>query len=143
MSRLVTLFALSVFMLAGCSTVPAEPASNLSGTAWKLTGWSEPGVNPQNFTITATFSDGRVAGKAAVNNYFAGYTEGPGAKLAVSQAGSTMMAGPPAAMQAEKAYLRLLGEVRSFSRADDALTLADSAGQMLLVYARVPAVTKP
>lgn len=129
---------LALVFLASCTGMSATPGPTLAGTSWKLTGWSEAGVNPGNFTITANFADGRVTGKAAVNNYFAAYTEGPENKLKVGDAGSTMMAGPPAAMEAERTYLRLLGQVRSFSRADQALTLADSAGQMVLVFALAP-----
>ena len=130
--------ALTLVFLAGCTGPTARPEPALAGTSWKLTGWSEAGVNPENFTITANFADGRVTGKAAVNNYFAAYTEGPEGKLSMKEAGSTMMAGPPAAMQAEKTYLRLLGQVRSFRRTDQALTLEDSAGQMVLAFALVP-----
>ncbi len=134
--RSTTAFAvLALAFLASCTSMP-EPT--LAGTSWKLTGWSEAGVNPGNFSITANFADGRVSGKAAVNNYFAAYTAGPEGRLTLGDAGSTMMAGPPAAMEAEKTYLRLLGQVRSFSRADQALTLADSAGQMVLVFALAP-----
>jgi heat shock protein HslJ len=136
--RSVAVLAVLTLILAGCSGVSARPESALAGTTWKLTGWSQAGVSPADFTITANFADGRVTGKAAVNNYFAGYTEGPDNKLTMSEAGSTMMAGPPAAMDAERTYLTLLGRVRSFSVAGQALTLADSAGEMLLVFEPAP-----
>jgi len=129
---------LALVLITGCSGMSAAPGPTLAGTSWKLTGWAEAGTNPADFTLTARFADGRVTGKAAVNNYFAAYTEGPGNKLSLGDAGSTMMAGPPPAMQAEQTYLRLLGRVRSFSRADRALTLADSAGQMVLEFALAP-----
>jgi heat shock protein HslJ len=132
------LVALLAVMLAACTGTSARPESVLAGTTWKLTGWSEAGISPADFTITANFADGRVTGKAAVNNYFASYAEGPENKLTMSEAGSTMMAGPPAAMQAERTYLTLLGQVRSYSRAGQVLTLADPAGQMLLVFGPAP-----
>ena len=79
--------ALTLVFLAGCTGLSAKPEPALAGTSWKLTGWSEAGVNPENFTITANFADGRVTGKAAVNNYFAAYTEGPEGKLTDERGG--------------------------------------------------------
>lgn len=125
--------------LAGCSSMAAGPESTLAGTAWTLTAWSEAGVDPGNFTITASFADGRMAGKAAVNNYFAAYSEGPEDKFTVTQAGSTMMAGPPAAMQAEKIYLALLAQAKAYSRTGMELTLANDEGKLLLVFSSAPA----
>lgn len=138
MRVVVVLACFFLIVLAGCSSV-ADPQPTLAGTAWKLSGWSEAGVDPQGFTITASFAEGRVAGKAAVNNYFAAYAEGPGSKFTVSQAGSTMMAGPPAAMQAEKIYLALLAQVKAYSRTGTALTLANAEGEVLLVFSPAPA----
>jgi heat shock protein HslJ len=141
MRRAIAFIVITAVLLAGCAGVSAGPSSTLAGTAWKLDSWSEGAINPQDFTITASFADGRVAGKAAVNNFFAGYTEGPDGKFTVSRAGSTMMAGPPAAMQAEKTYLKLLEQVQAYTRTDEKLTLADGSGQPLLVF--VPAPAKP
>lgn len=125
---------LSVLLLAACSGVPERPEQVLDGTAWKLSRWSDASADPGAFTITATFADGRVAGKAAVNNYFAGYTEGPDDKFTVRQAGSTMMAGPPAAMQAEKIYLALLAQAQRYSRTATTLILSDAEGRVLLQF---------
>jgi heat shock protein HslJ len=46
----------------------------------------------------------------------------------------TMMAGPPGAMAAETAYMRLLEQVQGFRFADDRLVLLDSQGAELLHY---------
>lgn len=121
-------------LLTACSGMAEQPGFGLDGTAWQLTGWAEAGSTPAGFTITASFADGRVAGKAAVNNYFAAYTEGPGNRFTVGRAGSTMMAGPPPAMQAEQTYLKLLERVQTYSRAETALTLADAEGKPLLEF---------
>jgi len=134
MTRLVVLAAMSVLVLAACSSMSGEPPATLAGTAWKLAGWADADASPQGFTITANFADGRVAGKAAVNNYFAAYTEGPDDKFTVRQAGSTMMAGPPAAMQAEKIYLALLAQAKSYTRTATTLTLSDAEGRALLQF---------
>ncbi|MBL8201987.1 MAG: META domain-containing protein [Chromatiales bacterium] len=139
--RLVVAFAaIAVVLLAGCAGTAAKSGPTLAGTSWKLDRWSDANVDPRGFTITATFADGRVAGKAAVNNYFAAYTEGPAGRFTVSQAGSTMMAGPAAAMQAEKIYLALLVQAKAYSRTGTELTLADAEGNLLLVFAPVPAM---
>lgn len=133
MSRVVGLVSLAVLLLSACASAPA-PKPVLDGTAWKLSGWSDANADPGAFKITATFAGGRVAGKAAVNNYFAAYTEGPADKFAVRQAGSTMMAGPPAAMQAEKIYLALLAQAQRYSRTATTLTLSDAEGRALLEF---------
>ena len=35
-------------------------AASLAGTSWKLTGWSVSSQDPNDFTITAEFKDGRI-----------------------------------------------------------------------------------
>ena len=133
--RLV-LVTLALILLTGCAGMAASPS--LDGTTWQLAGWSESGSGPSAFKITANFSKGRLDGKAAINNYFGRYTAGPGSKFTIGPAGSTMMAGPPEAMQAEQSFFKLLDEVRTWRRTGGQLTLGDADGKALLLFTATP-----
>ena len=64
--------ALAAAVTAGCG----ESAQTLEGTSWKRTGWSISSQDPNDFTITAEFKDGRIGGTSAVNQYGGPYTAG-------------------------------------------------------------------
>ena len=53
-------------VVIGCGS---ESSPSLEGTSWKLTGWSVSSQDPNDFTITAAFKDGRIGGTSAVNTY--------------------------------------------------------------------------
>ncbi len=110
-----------------------EPVS-LDGTEWRLVRWREPGVDPLDFTITATFADGRVGGSSAVNTYSGPYTTDADGAFSVGDLASTMMAGPEPAMEAEAAFIRLLEDAASFHATDTTLTLFGSDGAESLVF---------
>ena len=129
-------FALSLALLTGCTSMAATPS--LDGSTWQLTGWSESGIDPSAFKITANFAEGRIAGKSGVNNYFGPYTAGPGERFTIGATGSTRMAGPPEAMQAEQSFFRLLEQVRTYRRTGGELTLADADSKALLMFTASP-----
>lgn|SRR5450756_1263602 len=112
--RLIATFvtlALSAALLsvAGCGGSGSE-SPTLDGTAWRLTGWTLSSLDPNDFTITAKFADGRISGDSVVNTYSGPYTACPGDAFSVGDLASTMMAGPEPDMRAEGAYLKLLSE---------------------------------
>lgn len=119
-------------------TKPVE-GNELTGVRWVLTSY----VNAAGEVVealadreaTAEFAaDGRVAGNATCNNYFAGYTV-DGDKLTISQAGSTMMAcNPPEAMQQEMDFLAALQSAATFAIDGDQLTIANEAGETVLTF---------
>jgi heat shock protein HslJ len=108
----------------------------LDGTAWQLSGWTLSSVNPADFTITATFTDGKISGRSAVNSYGGSYKTGPDGAFSVSQLVSTQMAGPEPAMRAEHAYVTLLQQARSYSRTGRTLKLFDAHGNESLIFHR-------
>ena len=128
--------ALSLAMLTGCTSMAAAPT--LDGSAWLLTGWSESDREPSAFKITANFAEGQISGKSAVNSYFGSYKLGPGGNFAVGPTGSTRMAGPPEAMQAEQTFFKLLDQVRTYRRTGGELTLADADSKALLIFSPSP-----
>lgn len=120
-------------LAAGCGS-GGGGTPELDGTSWKLTGWSVSSQDPNDFTITAEFKDGTVAGKSAVNNYNGPYTVGPDDAFSAGPLASTKMAGPEADMQAESTYLQLLEGAKSAQRDGETLKLFDADGNESLIY---------
>lgn len=106
----------------------------LDGTSWQLTGWSVSSLDPNDFTITAAFADGKVSGKSAVNAYSGPYTVGPDDAFSVGALASTKMAGPEPDMRAETIYLQLLAAARSVKVDGSTLTLYDDGGNESLIF---------
>ena len=127
--------ALSVAPMAvvGCGGSGSE-AATLNGTAWRLTGWTLSSLDPNDFTITAKFADGKISGKSAVNTYSGPYTAGPGDAFSVGDLAGTMMAGPAPDMRAEGAYLTLLSQAKSYKLGGVGLTLFDQNGNESLIF---------
>jgi heat shock protein HslJ len=118
---------------AGCGGSGGSSPS-LEGTSWKLTGWSISSQDPNDFTITAQFADGRIGGTSAVNSYGGPYTTGDDGAFSVGELVSTMMAGPEPDMQAETNYMTLLAAAKRYEVDGETLTLLDAGGNRSLVY---------
>jgi heat shock protein HslJ len=88
-------------------------------------------------TITAVFDeDGRVAGSAGCNRYFAPYNM-TGASVAIGPVGSTKMyCNDPGVMQQENTYLAALGKTKTFAITGSRLSLADANGTTLLSFTK-------
>jgi heat shock protein HslJ len=91
-------------------------------------------LNPADFTITAKFTNGEVAGNSGVNTYSGPYKLGPGNAFSIGQVAGTLMAGPEPAMRAETAYLTLLGQAKSYKMTDGKLILNDKGGNESLIF---------
>ena len=129
------LLALWLLVLAGCSPDSGSPGgSPLEGTKWRLTEWTLSSLDPADFTITAQFTDGQISGNSGVNSYSGPYQVGPDDAFSAGQLAVTEMAGPEPAMRAEGAYLTLLGQAKSYKRADGRLTLFDQGGNESLLF---------
>jgi len=114
---------------------PPVPDVSLTDTYWKLieVGGQPVAVADQmrEPQLVLNGQDGRFAGSGGVNRLMGGYTF-DGDSLTFTQVASTMMAGPPEAMQQEQAIVAALGDVRGFSIAGDQLTLVDDSGRPVL-----------
>ena len=97
--------------------------------------------DPNDFTITAEFIDGRIGGKSAVNQYGGPYTAKDDGSISFGDLVSTMMAGPEPDMKAEQTYLALLAKVTSFKVDGDQLTLEGGDGE--LIYSASAASPSP
>jgi heat shock protein HslJ len=109
----------------------------LEGPLWILASYADEDGNTVDVLpgseVTAQFLDGNVTGTAGCNNYFARY-EVAGNQLAVTGAGSTMMACEEEIMVQEWAYMENLQASSSFTIAGDRLRIAGSDGETLLTY---------
>lgn len=104
------------------------------GTQWDLVAAAADAIDCTSLLVTLGFQEGRAGGRAPVNRYFGTCSEGPGRSLALGPFGMTMMAGPPEAMAAETAYVRLLEQVTGFRSDDESLVLVDAEGTELLRF---------
>jgi heat shock protein HslJ len=136
-SRSVGLFAtgilfasLAVAGAGGCGG--SQP--DLSGTAWKLTGWSVSSLDPADFTITADFADDQVGGQSAVNSYSGPFTADSDGSFSAGPLASTQMAGPEPAMRAETMFFELMDEAAAYAVDGQTLTLSDENGNQLLIF---------
>ena len=138
-ATIVTLALLAALLAAAGCGGSGGGQPTLNGTSWRLSGWSLSSLDPNAFTITAAFADGKISGTSAVNTYDGPYTEGPGDAFAVGDLVSTMMAGPEPDMRAEQAYLTLLAQAKSYMLKGGGLTLFDENGNESLIFeAREP-----
>ena len=118
-------------------------AGALAGTSWRLTGWSVSSQDPNDFTITAEFKDGRIGGTSAVNQYGGPYTAGDDGSFSVGDLVSTMMAGPEPDMKAEQIYLELLAAARKFRHRGRHADALGRPGNDSLIYTRSQASASP
>jgi len=114
---------------------PPAPDASLTDTYWKLVQvQGSPVLVAEQMRephLVLDGQDGRFAGSGGVNRLMGGYTLA-GDSLTFSQAASTMMAGPPEAMQQEQAIITALPLVRGFGVTGNDLTLVDAAGRPVL-----------
>ena len=128
----LSLVAIAALTMAGCAV--AGGSASLDGTSWRLTGWTLSSLDPNAFTITATFADGKISGTSAVNSYGGSYSAPPGGAFSVSEVVSTLMAGEEPAMRAEGAYMTLLSQAKTYGLKDGTLTLYDANGNESLIF---------
>jgi len=135
-------FVLVFMLLAGaCGGAPSDPApiataesdeaAGPSDTPWPVGAWAlveqeEAGSPIAGQPITLELlDDGRLAGHAGCNRYFAEATPGPDGGIAIGPVGATRMACEPEVMDRETAFFGRLDRVARWSRDGDHLLLLD------------------
>lgn len=132
---LILTIYLSLFVITGCEgLVPGE--SELAGTQWKLSAWSDSSLDPSQFTITADFDESHISGTSAINNYSGSYVITASRDFSVGKLQMTLMAGSEEDMQAESIYFELLGQACKFDVDQTTLTLLDAFNNELLIFYR-------
>ena len=116
------------------------PDVSLTDTYWKLLDVDgQPVVAAEQLRepqLVLSSQDARFSGSGGVNRLMGGY-DLDGNSLTFSHVASTMMAGPPEAMQQEQIIVEALGRVRGFRITGDQLTFLDDAGHPVLTAVAV------
>ena len=129
------LLAVSTAALAFSACTPSSGSSAaLPGTKWELTSLN--GNAPVIGTSVTLFfgNDDMVGGNASCNTYSGSYKVS-GSNLTFGPMMSTMMACEPSIMDQEQAYLKSLGDTKSYEATAEKLTLKDGSGNTLAVFA--------
>jgi len=137
MNKIIVFLCICAVMLV--STACSSPASqtgggDLTGKVWALTQLA--GKPPVAGTgISAQFgADGKVSGSAGCNRYTGTYTTSGNSITFSSPMATTMMMCDAPVMEQESAYLKALGEAKTYAVKDDQLTLAGANNNSLAVY---------
>lgn len=111
---------------------PATPDASLSDTYWKLLEVEGTPIQiserMREPSLVLHSQDTRFTGAGGVNRLTGRYSL-DGHSLIFTNPASTMMAGPPEAMQQEQAIITALQQVRGFRIAGDHLTLVDESNR--------------
>jgi heat shock protein HslJ len=123
-------------LLAACapSTSLQAAAADLTGPFWALSTLMDKAV-ASNTGISIQFtSDGKVSGSSGCNRYSGTYTVSGNNMQISSPLATTRMACAQDVMDQENAYLKALGDVKSYAVSGDQLALKDGSNKALLVY---------
>lgn len=129
--------------ITACSTAGGAGGTGgtIDGTSWALKTYDVSGTAtevPAGTRVDAKFADGKVSGFAGCNVYNAPVTTS-GATIEIGAAATTAMACEADKTALEQAYLGSLAKAATFTATTDTLTMFDSAGKTLLVYAAAAA----
>lgn len=128
---LITCLILGSMMSSGCG-ISGQP--RLEAGEWTLRGWPVSSMDPSSFEITASFADGKISGRAAVNSYSGPCKAGLSGSFSVGALARTEMAGPEPAMRAEATYFKLLEQARRYRIHKARLILYDAQDNELLIF---------
>jgi heat shock protein HslJ len=134
LAALLLLCVLLLIALPGCSG--RNQAEQLESTTWILTAYAVDGSMKDALPapkVDATFAEGKVSGNGGVNQYTGSY-ETDGSKLSVGTLASTQMAGEPAVMEQEAAYLANLQNANAYKVDGDTLTIKDVGADTILEF---------
>lgn len=134
--RLTVVLVCLMALGTACGSSGTGEQPTLNGSSWTLTSWAEPTSIPAGVTITAEFTDDRVAGSAGINRYNAAVATGSDGSLSIDQPVTTKMAGAEDATAAELAYLKRLQAATSYQVDGDTLVINDADGQSSLTFTR-------
>jgi heat shock protein HslJ len=140
--RTITAAAIAaiLFSVAAC-TASGGTGGTIDGTSWALKTYDVSGTAtlvPAGTRVDANFAGGKVSGFSGCNLYNAPVTTS-GATIKVGHAATTAMACDAAKTALEQAYLANLAKAATFTATRDALTMYDSGGKSILVYAAAAA----
>src|SRR6478609_3483091 len=119
---------LALIALAACGSGSSTQASaqrpDFEGVPW---------THPTGASIT--FENGTAGGSTGCNRFTAPYS-GTGTELTFGPVSTTQMACPGKAQDAERAFLRVLTQVRQVAVTGDELSLSDASGNELIRFTK-------
>ena len=131
---LVFCIFLGMMILTACASSGAQQGGELTGKVWAVTELTgKPLVADTGISAEFT-ADGKVSGSAGCNRYSGTYTISGSNITFSSPMASTMMMCDQAIMDQESAYLKVLGEAKTYAVNGDQLTLTGGDGTQLAVY---------
>lgn len=137
MTKLIftTVLLAGLFVLAACASSSTQGESgDLAGLVWGLTEMAGKSLVTDSGISAQFTSDGKVSGSAGCNQYSGTYTVSGDSIQISSPLAATMMICPPDIMVQETAYLKALGESKTYAVSKDQLTLTGAGGNALLTY---------
>ena len=125
-----------LLILAACSSSGSQQGSqlDLTGSMWSVSTFMDQALVPGSGITIEFTSDGKVSGSSGCNLYAGVYKTDGNSIVISSPMASTMMACSQEIMDQESAYLKALGDARTFTATKDQLTLKDASGKNLAVY---------
>jgi heat shock protein HslJ len=133
---LAALVLCGALLIALPSCSGRNAAKELESTKWILTAYAVDGSMQDALPtpmVDATFADGKVSGNGGINQYSGSY-ETDGSKLSIGPLMNTQMAGEPAVMEQEAAYLTALQAAGAYKVDGDTLTIKDKSADTLLEF---------
>jgi heat shock protein HslJ/uncharacterized protein YecT (DUF1311 family) len=119
-----------------------EDAAPAASVAWRLVSWIDRGKERPllpDSTISVAFApSGKLSGNASVNRFNGQYRFNADGELEWPKTGFalTRMAGPPALMKQEQAFLNALRRTRQFRAEGDQLVLESNDSSVVLTFVR-------
>jgi heat shock protein HslJ len=126
----------SLIFLSACAstTLPQASGGDLTDQVWELSLLNHKTLLPGT-SISIQFTAGeKLGGSSGCNRYSGTYTVSGNTLQIASPLASTLMACPQEIMDQESEYLKILGEVKTYSVTGDQLTLFDTKEKSILVY---------
>ncbi len=127
----------AIAITATACSASGGTGGTIDGTSWALQTYDVSGTAtqvPAGTRVDANFAGGKVSGFAGCNVYNATATVS-GATIKIGPAATTAMACDADKTALEQAYLANLANAATFTATSDALTMFDSSGKSILVYA--------
>jgi heat shock protein HslJ/uncharacterized protein YecT (DUF1311 family) len=128
--------------VAAAPAATREPAAAKRGFEWRLSRWVANGVEkailPESGVSIAFDPSGKVSGQASVNRYSGSFRFSSDGRLEWSRAGFavTRMAGSPALMAQEHAFLESLRRTVNYRVEGSELVLESTNGATVLTFTR-------
>lgn len=132
MKKIIMLIFSAMFLSFSCATTSSSTKDSSTFNMKKIMGKEFVLENMyKDLSITIGFEADRVFGFGGINRYFGPYKL-DGDKIEFKNLATTMMAGHPKDMEAEKNYLDMLAKATNISLDKNTLTLKLSTGKELV-----------